>query len=41
MSAISDRVSQLSSAVSVYGGFNGTVGADGQTNSAADGAHGS
>jgi hypothetical protein len=41
MTTIGDRVSQLSSAASVYGAFNNTAGADGQTNSAADGAHGS
>ena len=33
------RISQLSSAISVYGTYNNTAGADGQTNSAADGAH--
>jgi len=41
MSAISDRISQCSSAAAVYGAFNGTVGADGQVNTALDGAHGS
>jgi hypothetical protein len=35
------RISQLSSAISVFGAFAGTVGADGQTNSQSDGAHGS
>jgi hypothetical protein len=40
MSAIGDRVSQLSSAASVYGAQNGVAGADGQINSGADGAIG-
>jgi hypothetical protein len=30
------RISQLSSAISVYGTYNNTAGADGQTNSAAE-----
>jgi len=38
MSAIG-RISQLSSAVSVYGAFNGTAGADGQVNRAACSLH--
>ena len=33
------RISQLSSAISVFGAMTGSVGADGQTNSASDGAH--
>jgi hypothetical protein len=35
------RISQLSSAITVFGAMTGAVGADGQINSALDGAHGS
>jgi hypothetical protein len=38
--AIADRISQLSGAAGSYGAQNGIAGADGQINSAADGAIG-
>jgi hypothetical protein len=41
MSAIGDRISQMSSVATVYGAYTGAVGADGQANTALDGAHGS